>query len=83
MSEKEIDDAMDILLSGEGERAEKLLLSLAQAGHGRAAHNLGVLYITGAPGVAPDSERAQFWLGKSYDSGFEASVASDPLWFRK
>jgi len=83
VSDKEIDDAMGILLSGEGERAEQLLLSLAQAGHGRAAHNLGVLYITGAPGVARDVERAQYWLGKAYDSGFEAKVASDPLWFRK
>lgn len=74
---------MDVLLGGEGERAKQLLLSLAQLGDGRAAHNLGVLYITGAPGVVPDHERAQYWLGKAYDSGFEAKVASDPLWFKK
>lgn len=62
---------------------EKLLLRAADLGSGHAAHELGVLYITGGEGVAPDHEKSQYWLDKSLESGFEGTIASDPEWFRR
>ena len=63
--------------------AEKLYLMAAEMGSGHAAHELGVLYITGGPGVEPNSEKSQYWLEKSLESGFESTIATDPEWFRK
>lgn len=63
--------------------AEKLYLKAAELGSGHAAHELGVLYISGGPGVEPDYEKSQYWLEKSLESGFESSIATDPEWFRK
>jgi len=63
--------------------AEKLYLSAAELGSGHAAHELGILYISGGPGVEPDYEKSQYWLEISLKSGFEGSVATDPEWFKK
>ncbi|MCG8014899.1 MAG: hypothetical protein JAY97_01695 [Candidatus Thiodiazotropha sp. 'RUGA'] len=63
--------------------AERLFLQAANMGSGHAAHELGVLYITGGSGVIQDSTKSQYWLEKSLDSGFEETVATDPTWFRK
>ncbi|MCU8028783.1 hypothetical protein [Shewanella sp. SM73] len=75
--------AMEALFAGDGARAELLLLSLAEAGSGCAAHNLGTLYITGAPGVSPCVKKSQHWYQRSLDLGFEVTVASDPDWFKR
>jgi len=58
-------------------------LKAAEMGSGHAAHELGVLYITGGPGVEPNREKGQYWLEKSLESGFESTIATDPEWFRK
>jgi len=63
--------------------AEKLYLEAANQGSGHAAHELGVLYITGGEGLEPSFEKSQYWLQKSLESGFEATIASDPEWFKK
>ena len=63
--------------------AEKLYLMAAELGSGHADHELGVLYISGGPGVEPNFEKSQYWLEKSLESGFESSIAADPEWFRK
>jgi TPR repeat protein len=68
---------------GDNVGAEKLYLKAAQQGSGHAAHELGVLYITGGEGLEPNYEKSQYWLQKSLESGFEATVASDPEWFKK
>lgn len=68
---------------GNAKVAEELLPKAAEMGSGHAAHELGVLYITGAEGVAPDHEKIQYWLEKSLESGFEGTIATDPEWFRK
>jgi len=63
--------------------AEKLYLEAAKQGSGHAAHELGVIYITGGEGLKPDYEKAQHWLQISLESGFEATISSDPEWFKK
>lgn len=62
--------------------SESLLLEAAKLGSGHAAHELGVLYIAGGKGVEPNREKSQYWLNKSLESGFEATVATDPMWFK-
>jgi TPR repeat protein len=64
-------------------KAEELLLKAAEAGSGQAAHNLGTLYIVGGPGVKADPVKSRHWFEKALASGFEATVSSDPTWFRK
>lgn len=56
------------------------LQKAAEAGNGCAAHNLGVVYLTSPEG---NPEEAQKWLQLAHDLGFEAKVATDPLWFRE
>lgn len=63
--------------------AEKLFLEAANEGSGRAAHELGIMYITGGPGLKPNHEKSQYWLERSLDLGFEKTIATDPEWFRK
>ncbi|MDH5217393.1 MAG: hypothetical protein OEX19_06850 [Gammaproteobacteria bacterium] len=63
--------------------AEKLYLKAAELGSGHAAHELGVLYIVGGPGVETDHEKSQYWLNNSLESGFENTIATDPEWFKK
>jgi TPR repeat protein len=70
-------------IDGDAKQAEKLYLIAAQQGSGHAAHNLGVLYITGGTNLEPDLEKSQYWLQKSLESGFEVTIASDPEWFKK
>jgi len=59
------------------------LRSLADAGDGHAAHNLANSLFMGGPGINPDPEEATRYMQIAYDSGFEASVSSDPLWWKK
>lgn len=73
----------ELLENGNLKLAEKLLLKAAESGSGHAAHELGVLYITGGEGVEQNREKSQYWLEKSLESGFEATIASDPEWFRR
>lgn len=56
------------------------LRKAAEAGNGCAAHNLGVVYLMSDP---PNHAEGHKWLQVAYDAGFEAQVASDPLWFKK
>jgi len=63
--------------------AEKIYLEAAKKGSGHAAHELGVLYIMGGEGLEPSFEKSQYWLQKSLESGFEATIVSDPEWFKK
>jgi TPR repeat protein len=63
--------------------AEKLYMEAAKQGSGHAAHELGVIYITGGEGLKPDFEKAQYWLQISLESGFEATISNDPEWFKK
>jgi len=63
--------------------AEKLYLMAAEQGSGHAAHELGILYISGGPGVEPNYEKSQYWLNKSVESGFESTIATNPEWFKK
>ena len=62
--------------------AEKLYLKAAELGSGHAAHELGVLYISGGPGVEPNYEKSKYWLDKSLESGYESTIATDREWFR-
>lgn len=63
--------------------AEKLLLKAAKAGSGHAAHNLGTLYAGGAPGIEANKEKSLKYYEQALKSGFEETVATDPIWFRK
>jgi TPR repeat protein len=83
MKSDAVSAAMEVLIAGDGKIAESLLLALAKSGSGPAAHNLGTLYVTGAAGVSPDAERSAYWYQRAVDSGFEATIASNPEWFKK
>ena len=78
-----INKAANEFLEGNGKEAERLYLIAANQGSGHAAHNLGVLYITGAPNVNIDKEKALHWLNYSLESGFEETISTDPEWFKK
>lgn len=83
MRKDPVETAMEAWLAGDRLKAESLLLSAARAGSGHAAHNLGTLYAIGGPGVAASIEKSRAWYQVSLDSGFEATVASDPEWFKR
>lgn len=55
-----------------GPKAVSLLAAAAEAGIGIAAHNLGTIYVTGLPGVAPDPELSQYFyrLAKNLGAQF-------------
>lgn len=55
----------------------------ADSGHGRAAHNLATALVTGGPGVPPNRAEFSKYMEISYGSGFEATVSSDPLWWKR
>ena len=82
-SDKLISLAHEKRFSGDLVEAEKLYLEAAKQGSGHAAHELGVIYITGGEGLKKDYEKSQYWLQKSLESGFEATISSDPEWFKK
>ena len=63
--------------------AEKLLLKAANGGSGHAAHNLGTLYATGAPGIEANKDKSLKYYEQAVESGFEETVATNPTWFRK
>lgn len=67
-------------IQGKWDSAISWLRKAAEAGNGCAAHNLGVVYLTSPE---PDPVEGRKWLQLAYDLGFEAQVASDPLWFKK
>lgn len=69
--------------NGDDVAAERLYLEAAKQGSGHAAHELGVLYITGGNGIEPNFEKSQYWLQISLESGFEGTITSDPEWFKK
>ena len=81
-NEENVKNAQQALMSGNGKEAEMLFLKAANAGSGHAAHELGVLYIGGAPGIKPNKEDSQKWLNISLKLGFEASIATNPEWFK-
>jgi TPR repeat protein len=54
------------------------LRSAADAGDGVAAHNLATILLSGGPGVSSDCEEAMRYLQRARDSGFEATVSSEP-----
>lgn len=81
--EKLIVEAQKKRFNGDDVAAEKLFLEAANHGSGHAAHELGVLYITGGNGIEPNHEKSQYWLQISLESGFEGTIASDPEWFKK
>ena len=56
-------------VSANGALAISLLTSAAEQGIGLAAHNLGTIYITGLPGVAPDSNLAKHYYRLARDLG--------------
>ncbi|MFL0803338.1 MAG: hypothetical protein K6L81_06445 [Agarilytica sp.] len=80
--EELLNKASQKLLEGNGKEAEELYLKACEMGSGNAAHNLGVLYQTGAPGVKPDYSKFQYWLNVAFESGFEETISNDPEWFR-
>ncbi len=83
MSRDTVEVAMEAWLAGDCVKAESLLLAAAEAGNGHAAHNLATLYAAGGPGVCSDFEKSTFWYQRAVDSGFEATVSSDPEWFKR
>jgi TPR repeat protein len=72
--------ALTILSPERRIEAIRLLEAAAAAGRGLAAHNLAVLYRTGA---APDLELSDRYFQMALDLGFEQTVASDPLWWKR
>ena len=54
------------------------LRSAADAGDGVAAHNLATILLSGGPGIEADCEEAMRYLQRARDSGFEATVSSEP-----
>jgi TPR repeat protein len=55
----------------------------ADAGDGHAAHNLATILLQGGLAVAADKDVARHYFQVAHDSGFEASISSDPLWWRR
>jgi TPR repeat protein len=76
-------EAMQAWIEGNLPKAESLLLQAAKSGSGSAAHNLGSLYASGGPGVKKDKEKSRKYFEQALASGFEETVSSDPVWFRK
>lgn len=69
----------DAAVSDEGVR---LLRTLGDAGNGHAAHNLATALMTPAPARERDQAGFKHYMAIATESGFEASVASDPDWWR-
>ena len=67
----------------DSEKAVKYLTAAASRGNGHAAHNLATLYVAPPPGIEVSHEKARQWYQVAYDSGFEATVSSDPLWWKR
>ncbi len=74
---------IELLENQNGLVAEELLLQAAELGSGHAAHELGVLYISGFGDLKASPKQSRFWLEKSLERGFEQTIASDPEWFKK
>ena len=77
-----VEEALQLHLRGDSAHAARILNNLAEHGNGYAAHELGVLYLTGGADLAVDREAGLKWLQRSVELGFEATIASDPEWFR-
>jgi len=74
-----LDAGCDPLVYAEG---MELLRRAAHAGYGHAAHNLATALVVGSPASPPNHEEARRYMQIAYDSGFEATVSSDPLWWK-
>ncbi len=61
-----------------------MLREPADGGDGHAAHNLAMALKSPPPGTGyePDRTAHLHYMGIATQSGFEASVASDPNWWR-
>ncbi|HXC53410.1 MAG TPA: hypothetical protein VN634_21165 [Candidatus Limnocylindrales bacterium] len=58
------------------------LRTAADIGYGHAAHNLATALSTGGPDSPPDRTEFLKYMEIAHRSGFEASVSSDPLWWK-
>ena len=54
-----------------GVKAVSLFTQAAKAGDALAAHNLGTVYCTGLPGVAPNPDLARSWYKKARGLGLQ------------
>lgn len=81
-SDLAVQEALTLHLQGHSIRAAKMLEELATQGVGHAAHELGVLYMTGGPDLPVDRQAGMKWLEKSVELGFAETIATDPNWFR-
>jgi hypothetical protein len=70
----------DAETAGEG---LSLLRRTADGGSGHAAHNLAVALNAGLPNLPADPALAQRYFQQAVESGFEASVSSDPYWWAR
>ena len=77
------EEAMEAWIEGDFPKAESLLIKAAKSGSGSAAHNLGSLYAAGGPGVKKDIQKSRKYFEQALASGFEETISSDPVWFRR
>jgi mannose-6-phosphate isomerase-like protein (cupin superfamily) len=83
MTDSLIEIAMEAWEAGDLPRAEELLIEAADAGNGHAAHYLGTLYAEGGPGVKADPMKSRTFYEQALASGFDETIASDPIRFRE
>ena len=60
-----------------------LLRELADNGNGQAAHNLATALCTGVGVTEQSREEFSHYMQIAVDSGFEETISSDPLWWKK
>lgn len=87
LAEQEIPDALGTLgcayqvglgIERDGERAVFLLQRAVELDHGASAHNLGTVYATGLPGIAPNHEKSRDYYRLARSLGFQ--VAPDDFY---
>ena len=62
----------------DGPKALELLSAAVEGGSGIAAHNLGTIYVTGLPGVAPDLKKSRLYYRTAKQLG--AQIAPDSFY---
>jgi hypothetical protein len=60
-----------------------LLRELADSGNGNAAHNLATALCSGVGATDQSREEFAHYMQVAFDSGFEETVSSDPMWWKK
>ncbi len=60
-----------------------LLRELADSGIGHAAHNLATALCSGVGATEQSREEFSHYMQIAVDSGFEKTISSDPLWWKK